>query len=1183
MKKTYIFYFLVTLFSFGFSQTIVTVDRANIVGPTTSGSDASISSTGFTRGSGIALSTAAANFTSNGWDATTRAQAVTNNDYIQWSTTASGSNNIEITELDIRLRRAATGPQSFRVYYSLDNFATTGLPVTTAQSSPTTASDFNFTGLSINSGTGGTITFRLYAWNASNANSWLRIPAKAAWSDFGIATPGLRLIGTITSVTFNSTESNIKATAFDPSDNINYSAYSVASGLTTANAIKVGEFVILDGGDDLTDGDILGTILTDLEFGISNSENLKTLAIFDEATNISEATVASGSASFTGISGLSTTDGGSKTFDVYATFNTNVNDNEQFQLTVTSATADPFIGSTFEAFDAGGALTSISGDDNRIEVTATAMAFDQQPTDTNQFEIMTPFPTVLAVDSNGSQDLDYNSSISLTATGTMDPSPSFYTMTNGLAVLDNVIFTEKQLVAAMIVYSPLPAVSNNFDITGPLITVANQDFDGTTPEWTYSTNVDTFDNSWGIDGYYGIIDSAIASPLDNPSFSGNIFGENDINDEGDNGTADFAVMTFETINISALENVTLSFDWDVHGYENDDSDASYTLIYDGVAEPLVYLVDGNGAIDTDEGTVTISIPSSVSTVALEISVKNRNDTNGFTGFDNFKITSVFDGFIHIDNGTFAGWKGGTPSNTTGANNAYVISGEYIVPAQVEINNFIINENAKVNIASGKSLKTNSAVANYGTLELNSVSTSYSSLITDNITGEVTYNRHVNQFASSGSTTGANDLISAPVTNSSQTFLALVTANADIPSGTIGGDPAFLFGPFDNNTLNDFINYTPSDYSNVITSGIGYRTASNTPTGSTFEFVGDVKTGFVSVPITAGALSTFNLIGNPYPSYLSLSSFLASNGTKFSASNSGVYGYKGDVLTGYTIWNQAYSDANPTARIAPGQGFFVASKSDGATIQFTPEMRRIGTTDDFISGRAENQNLAHLNIQVAKGNGAYQTALYFNDNASLSMDPGYDSEMFEAIAPAFSIYSRLVEDNTGRNLAAQAVSYSALSNVTIPLGINIAQGEQGVVSIAEHNIPEGTTVILEDNVANSFTNLLEGDYTFISATTLNNTGRFYLHFGQTTLGVNDNLLNGLEIFVNANPKSIVVKGQLEGQTAFKLFDIQGRLVTTQSLNADNTEHSIDASNLTAGIYVVQLQNTTGNRTQKVIIR
>ncbi|REE27463.1 putative secreted protein (Por secretion system target) [Winogradskyella pacifica] len=1190
MTKTYIFCILVSLFSYGFSQTIVTVDRPNIVGPTQTDHVTSVSSSGFVRGSGVNLSSANANFTSNDWTVGgDQPTAAANDDYIEWSISANTAFEITLDELDIRLRRNPNGPSDFQIFYSLDGFATTGTSLdgsrTLAENSNT---NINLASLSVLSGISGTITFRLYAWGASSSGGILRVLPNAAWSISGVVpSPGLRLVGSASTSSTNSADSDIIASTFPlfpVQQNIDYnSTYITPSGLNLSNSVPLGAFTIRDGGIG-TDTDSDGTTLTSIEFDVDKYENLAALAILDLGTFtiISEVTTVTEFTTFNGLN-LTAADNSSRQFLILGSFKSVVTDNEQLQLTITNAITLASGSSLFGLNNAGGAQTSIVGDDNRIEVIASKFEFVQQPTNGNQNEPITPFPTIIAVDVNSNLDLDANiTGISVTASPSSSIVPETYNMVNGEATLDNVVFTGTVSgVSINASASDISGTSNVFNINGPLLAIAEQNFD-TATGWTYITNTAPFGTitDWGDTiGYFGEIALADASPLDNILFSGDIFGENDLNDDGNS----FATLTFSDIDVTGRTDIRIEFDWQVIGYLNNANDIQYRLVLNGSTSggwvSVFNGVSGDDSNDNDQGRAKIIIPDGNSTVGLQVRLRN-NLASGYSGFDNFRLVSQFSGLIYTNAG---GWKDNIkPDTTTGALNALVIDGTYNVDNNANINNLIINDGAFTAIDFGKSITTTNNVINEGSLILNSISNSYSSLIVNgSILNEVTYNRHVNQVADTGSTSGNNDLISAPVTNASQTFLALRTVNTEIPSGVISGVPSFLFGPFNNNT-NAYVNYSAADDASVITSGIGYRTASDTPTGSTFEFVGDVETGSVSVPITVGSSSTFNLIGNPYPSYLSLSEFLSNNGANFSLSSYGVYGYTGE-LSVFTVWNQAYSDANPSAKLAPGQGFFVSSKTGGATIAFTPAMRRTGTSDDFISGRSQNQNLAHLNIEVAKENGAYQTALYFNDNATLSMDPGYDSELFEANTPAFSIYSRLVEDNLGKDMAAQSVSYSDLDNVAIPLGINITQGEQAVVSIAEHNIPEGTTVILEDNVANTFTNLLEGDYTFTPATTLNTTGRFYLHFGQSTLGVNDNLLNGLEIFVNTSPKSIVVKGQLEGQTAFKLFDIQGRLVTTQSLNFNNTEHNIDASNLTAGIYVVQLQHTTGNRTQKVIVR
>ena len=1190
MTKTYIFCILVSLFSYGFSQTIVTVDRPNIVGPTQTDHVTSVSSSGFVRGSGVNLSSANANFTSNDWTVGgDQPTAAANNDYIEWSISANTAFEITLDELDIRLRRNPNGPSDFQIFYSLDGFATTGTALdgsrTLAANSNT---NINLASLSVLSGISGTITFRLYAWGAGSSGGILRVLPNAAWSISGVVpSPGLRLVGSASTSSTNSADSDIIASThffFPIQQNIDYnSTYITPSGLNSSNSVPLGAFTIRDGGIG-TDTDSDGTTLTSIEFAVDNYENLAALAILDlgTLTMVSEVTTVTELTTFSGLN-LTAADDGERQFIVFGSFKSVVTDNEQLQLTITNAITLASGSSLFGLNNAGGAQTSIVGDDNRIEVIASKFEFVQQPTNGNQNEPITPFPTIIAVDVNSNLDLDANiTGISVTASPSSSIAPETYNMINGEATLDNVVFTSTVSgVSINASASDISGTSNVFNINGPLLAIAEQNFD-TATGWTYITNTAPFGTitDWGDTiGYFGEIALADASPLDNILFSGDIFGENDLNDDGNS----FATLTFSDIDVTGRTDIRIEFDWQVIGYLNNANDIQYRLVLNGSTSggwvSVFNGISGDDSNDNDQGRAKIIIPDGNSTVGLQVRLRN-NLANGYSGFDNFRLVSQFSGLIYTNAG---GWKDNIkPDTTTGALNALVIDGTYNVDNNANINNLIINNGAFTAIDFGKSITTTNNVINEGSLILNSISNSYSSLIVNgSILNEVTYNRHVNQVADTGSTSGNNDLISAPVTNASQTFLALRTVNTEIPSGVISGVPSFLFGPFNNNT-NAYVNYSAADDASVITSGIGYRTASDTPTGSTFEFVGDVETGSVSVPITVGSSSTFNLIGNPYPSYLSLSEFLSNNGANFSLSSYGVYGYTGE-LSVFTVWNQAYSDANPSAKLAPGQGFFVSSKTGGATIAFTPAMRRTGTSDDFISGRSQNQNLAHLNIEVAKENGAYQTALYFNDNATLSMDPGYDSELFDANTPAFSIYSRLVEDNLGKDMAAQSVSYSNLNNVAIPLGINIAQGEQAVVSIAEHNIPEGTTVVLEDNVANTFTNLLEGDYTFTPATTLNTTGRFYLHFGQSTLGVNDNLLNGLEIFVNTSPKSIVIKGQLEGQTAFKLFDIQGRLVTTQSLNSNNTEHNIDASNLTAGIYVVQLQHTTGNRTQKVIIK
>jgi hypothetical protein len=1189
MKKNYILVLQLFIFAFGFGQTIATIDRLNITGPTLTDNTSSVSLVGLTRGAGINQSTTNSNFTSNFWTiGGDQATAEINNDYIEWSITANTTFDINLDEIDLRLQSSVNGPSNWQLFYSLDDFATAGIDASGIQTFTTfLPADFNLTNLGITSGASGTITFRLYAWGAAATNGYLRVSPKTAWSiSTNVPSPGIRLIGSVSTTSTNSVQSDIIASTFPllpVQENIDYTSYSATSGLNTINSVPIGAFTIRDGGINSPDTDTDGTTLSSIEFAITNSDNIAALAILDLTTFsiVSEVTTVSAITNFSGVN-LTALDNLTRQFVILATFKSDVTDNEQIQLTVNTATTTATGSSIFAASNAGAAETSIAGDENRIEVTASQFQFNQQPTDSNMFEVMVPFPTIMAVDVNLNLDVDANiTGIDVaTISGSSSIVGETYDMVNGEATLDKVVFTNEETNRNLIATSASPSLSGastSFNINGPLISIKEQNFD-TATGWLYTSDTPYFGTiaDWGDTvGYFGEIALTDASPIDNVLFNDQIFGENDLNDTGN----PWATLTFADTDVSNFSNMRIEFDWQVVGYVNTVNRIQYQVFLDGVAQSVIIVFNGVNDINDAQGRVKIDIPDGTSTVGLQVGLRN-NLANGYSGFDNFRLVSEFSGLIYTN---ADGWLNNImPDATTGALDAIVVDGTYNVSGDVELDNLIINSGASMDIGFGESVTTNADVINNGDIELNSISNNYSSLIVGGIIeNEVTYNRHVNQFANPESTTGANDLISAPVTNSNQTFLALRTANSDIPSGNIGGVPSFLFGPFDNNT-NAYTNYTSADDASIIASGIGYRTASDTPIGSTFEFIGDVETGTKTVPISVGTGSVFNLIGNPYPSYINLSSFLATNNSEFDATNFGVYGYDGDASDGFTVWNQAYSDANPNAKITPGQGFLVASKSGGGTITYTPGMRTKGTSDDFIIGRS-SENLAHLKLKLSKGEASYNTDFYFNDNASLGMDAGYDSGMFNEITPGFALYSHLVENNAGIDMAVQSVSYSDLDNVSIPLGINIAQGEQATISIFENNIPEGTTVVLEDNVNNTFTNLLESNYIFTPTNTLTETGRFYIHFSRGALSVDDNLLNGLEIYTNSYPKQIVIKGLLESNTILQLYDIQGRLVTKQILNTKDTKHSIDVSSLSNGVYVVQLQSNTGNRTQKVILK
>ncbi|MCF6184701.1 MAG: lamin tail domain-containing protein, partial [Bacteroidales bacterium] len=263
-------------------------------------------------------------------------------------------------------------------------------------------------------------------------------------------------------VTANNASDIILETNFTEPSNISYINYQSANIVNDGNDIEVAQFTIRDGGGT-SDADNLGTTLTDISFSLTNSADIQRVAVYDGTTEIAEVAGAA-TVSFTGMT-LTAPDGGTKTFSLRVSFNSTVTDNDQFQFTVTSAAADA-TGSTFAAADAGGAQSTIAGDENRIEVTATAFSFIQQPSNTGINNNMSPDPTVEAIDANSNRDLDYAAAITVSSTGTMTGDPVSGTWGSGVATFANLVHTVLGTGLTLTAsYGSLSVTSNTFDIT----------------------------------------------------------------------------------------------------------------------------------------------------------------------------------------------------------------------------------------------------------------------------------------------------------------------------------------------------------------------------------------------------------------------------------------------------------------------------------------------------------------------------------------------------------------------------------------------------------------------------------------------------------------------------------------------------------------------------------------------
>jgi len=239
-------------------------------------------------------------------------------------------------------------------------------------------------------------------------------------------------------------ESNIIiASTFTEPTNIDYSTYNVSSSLSTSNSIEIAKFTIQDGGDDNIDDDNLTTKLTDLDITVDKWENIKTLAIFEGSTNKGEVSVGSGSVSFSSITGgIEATDDGTKDFSIYATFNSTVTDNDNIQITIATPTAASS-GSTFDV-GAVSANTDNTGDNNKIVVTATKLAFTANKPGSSVDKNTDFTVEVKALDANDNIDVDASDPVTISEGSGTGSLSSATGLTNQTFVLGVYTWTDVQ-------------------------------------------------------------------------------------------------------------------------------------------------------------------------------------------------------------------------------------------------------------------------------------------------------------------------------------------------------------------------------------------------------------------------------------------------------------------------------------------------------------------------------------------------------------------------------------------------------------------------------------------------------------------------------------------------------------------------------------------------------------------
>lgn len=425
---------------------------------------------------------------------------------------------------------------------------------------------------------------------------------------------------------------------------------------------------------------------------------------------------------------------------------------------------------------------------------------------------------------------------------------------------------------------------------------------------------------------------------------------------------------------------------------------------------------------------------------------------------------------------------------------------------------------------------------------------------------------------------------------SNPFKSMNKANSvdrfDVFTNTANGDGSLQsLGTYDNSNAagSKYVYRASADTSGLVDGG-GYIVAVNNGGTADITYRGfyDHDTGSTAttaLTFDATEMDGFNLVGNPYLSYIHTNALSDATHNIFD-DNTGVMNTKtlwvwdGNAAT-FTPINEATAHS-----IAPGQGFFVeTTAAKEGNLTFDKDLQTITSHGNVLSKTANNR--FEIDLSVSVGKLSRKTSILYIDNKTTSFDNGYDSKIFGGFASELEVYTGLVEGGSTKKLGIQSLPNQKFEDMIIPVGVTATANSEITFSAEALNVPTGYKVFLEDRLNNTFTRLDEIDAQYIATVTDKSTdGRFFLHTRSSALSTDTELLNSISIY-KSNASTLRIVGLSQGKSTVKLYNVLGKQVMSSSFSVQGVKE-LSLPTLAKGVYIVQLETENGKLNKKIVL-
>ena len=500
------------------------------------------------------------------------------------------------------------------------------------------------------------------------------------------------------------------------------------------------------------------------------------------------------------------------------------------------------------------------------------------------------------------------------------------------------------------------------------------------------------------------------------------------------------------------------------------------------------------------------------------------------------------------------------------------------PLQAQELHVFSNGSLYISPKSNIHVDNNIEVANDGDFTISSDAANSGSLIvTGAATGAISYQRQI---------PNTNwHFVAAPVTAQDIQSFVLDAANGIPTSATNNYGISVYNNEKAEGSRWDYYNTSASGQDLSITdagnfiNGAGYSMLRNA-TGL-YTFKGNMAVTDVAVSLRTVNNHKWNLIGNPYPSFLPANS--AANSTNILSLN--IDELEEDFAY-LQLWTGAKYEiinlASPSALyLAPGQAFFVDPKNDNVTFVF-PESQQ---TAQVVASATllKRAPTPEITVRLAGIGLIKTTRLKYLSNTNTGLDIGYDAGTYTDATPTFAIDTHLVSDSKGVNFTLQCLPNTGIETFIIPLAITVAANKSITFNAIASNFPENINVFLEDTAANTVTNISTTSYQLTTDHNLNGIGRFYLYTAENVLSTEDvRFSQNLSIYKTSNTNVRIANMRAKGVAVLKMYSVLGQELLIRAFKMKPENDIALPDNLAAGMYLIQVITNGTKQTKKLFI-